>query len=321
MSSTSVLLYVIRRLLVIVLLLAVTSLLIFSLVHIAPGSPIDSLLGIQQRTPQTVEQLTRTYHLDDPFLVQYWLWLKDVLHGDLGTSTQTSLPVIDELRSRLPTSLLLGGYAFIVTMLGGIAAGTVSALRKRTAVDRGIVAMTIVGLGMPAFVSGILLLYVFSIVLGWFPASGAGQGFADQLWHLTLPAVALSLGGIALVAKHTRAAMITVLDQDYVTFARARGLSASEILFGYALRNALISVVTISALTLSFVITGAVLVEVVFSVPGIGSLLVQAANTKDLPTIQATGLFIAAVVMVANLLADLLYLAIDPRIRFGRSRA
>lgn len=321
MSAASLLLYVIRRLLVIVVLLAVTSLLVFSLVHVAPGSPVDALLGLRPRTPETVKALTREYHLDDPFLAQYWLWAKHVLHGDLGTSTQTSLPVIDELRSRVPTSLLLGGYAFILTMIVGVAAGTASALRKRTAVDRGIVAMTIVGLGMPAFVSGILLLYVFSIVLGWFPASGAGQGLADQLWHLTLPAVALSLVSIAFVAKHTRAAMITVLDQDYVTFARARGLSASEILFGYALRNALISVVTISALVLSFVITGAVLVEVAFSLPGIGSLLVQAANTKDLPTVQAAALFIAAVIMVVNLLADLLYLAIDPRIRFRRSLA
>lgn len=321
MSAPSLLLYVARRLLVIVLLLAVTSLLIFSLVHIAPGSPVEALLGTRPRTPETVRALTREFHLDDPFLEQYWLWAKGVLHGDLGTSTQTSLPVVDELRSRLPTSLLLGGYAFILTMIGGVVAGTVSALRKQTAVDRGIVAMTIVGLGMPAFVSGILLLYVFSIVLGWFPASGAGQGFVDQLWHLTLPAVALSLVSIAFVAKHTRAAMIAVLDQDYVTFARARGLSASEVLFGYALRNALISVVTISALTLSFVITGAVLVEVAFSLPGVGTLLVQAANTKDLPTIQATALFIAAVIMVTNLLADLLYLAVDPRIRFRRSLA
>lgn len=319
MSPASLLWYVVRRLLAIVLLLAVTSLLIFSLVHLAPGSPIDSLLGLQPRTPETVRQLTAQYHLDQPFLAQYWLWAKQVLHGNLGTSIQTSLPVKDELGSRLPTSLLLGLYAFVLTMVGGVAAGTVSALRKRTVVDRGIVAMTIVGLGMPAFVSGILLLYVFSIVLGWFPASGAGEGFLDDVWHLTLPAVALSLIGTAFVAKHTRAAMINVLDQDYVTFARARGLSSSEIVFGYALRNALISVVTITALTLSFVITGAVLVEVTFSLPGIGSLLVSAANTKDIPTIQAVALLIAAVIMVTNLLADLLYLAVDPRIRFGRS--
>jgi peptide/nickel transport system permease protein len=161
-------------------------------------------------------------------------------------------------------------------------------------------------------------LYVFAILLPWFPAFGKGSGFVDELWHMTLPAIALASVVMAYVVKHTRAAMIKALDQDYVTFARARGLSAWRVLTVYALRNALIPIVTISGLLLSFLITGAVLVEVTFSLPGIGGLLVQSANTKDLPMIQGVALVIAVVVMGVNLIADLLYLAVDPRIRLGK---
>jgi peptide/nickel transport system permease protein len=170
-------------------------------------------------------------------------------------------------------------------------------------------------------VSGVFLLYVFAIVVHWFPAFGTGEGFFDEAWHLTLPAVALALSGSAYVLKHTRAAMIGVLEQDYVTFARARGLSWKRILLAYALRNALIPVVTVSGLILAFVITGAVLVEETFSLPGVGSLLVQSATLKDLPMIQGVAMVIAVVIMVANLAADLVYVAVDPRIRLGRRAA
>jgi peptide/nickel transport system permease protein len=318
MSSGWVLVYIGRRLVAMVLLLVVTSFLVFSLLYVAPGNPVDSLLGLQPRTPETVRALSEKFNLDEPFFTQYGLWAKDAARLDFGTSTQTSLPVMDEVSSRLPVSLLLGLGAFVFTMVVGVWLGVVAALKKRSLIDRGVVAVTIVGLGMPAFVSGVLLMYVFAIVLELFPVSGAGSGVVDRLWHLTLPAIALSLIGIPFVAKHTRAAMINALEQDYVVFARARGLSAREVLFGYALRNAMTGIVTISALTLSFVITGAVIVEVTFSLPGIGSLLVQAANTKDLPMLQGVALVIAAVIMGCNLLADLVYLAVDPRLRVQR---
>jgi peptide/nickel transport system permease protein len=206
-------------------------------------------------------------------------------------------------------------------MVLGVGFGILAALRKWSLADRGIVATSIVGLSTPAFVSGVFLLYIFAVELPWFPVFGSGDWFVDQLWHLTLPAFALAFVAAAYVLKHTRAAMIGVLDQDYVTFARARGLSSRRVLYLYALRNALIPVVTISGLILAFVITGAVLVEVTFSVQGIGWLLVQSATTKDLPVLQGVGLVVATTIMVANLLADLVYLAVDPRIRFGGGRA
>jgi len=317
MSGRGLLYLILRRLLVSFVLLVGISFLVFSLLDLAPGNAVTVLLGSRPRTPETIRALTHEYHLDKPFFTQYWLWAKEAVQLHFGNSVQTTLPVTDEITARLPTTLFLGAYAFILTMISGIGLGVASALKRRTSVDRGIVAFASIGLSTPAFVSGVVLLYVFAILIPWFPVFGTGSGFFDELWHLTLPAVALAMVSAALVVKHTRAAMTSVLDQDYVIFARARGLSRRRVLFGYALRNALIPVATIGALTLAFVITGAVLVEVTFSLPGVGSLLVQSADTQDLPMLQGVTMLMAAVIMGANLLADLLYLAVDPRIRLG----
>ncbi|HEX6519860.1 MAG TPA: ABC transporter permease [Streptosporangiaceae bacterium] len=307
-----------RRLAVLVVLMVVISFLVFSLLYISPGSVIDTLLGTNPRTPDEVRFLTHEYHLDKSFWEQYWLWASQALQLHFGNSIQTSLPVASEIKARLPTSLFLGVYAYILTMLLGVGGGIMAALRRRSVVDRGIVGSSMVALSTPAFVSGVFLIWLLAIKVRWFPVSGPGSGFADELWHLTLPAVALALTGTAYLVKHTRAAMIGVLDQDYVTFARARGLSTVRVLFTYALRNALIPVVTISGVILSYVIVGAVLVEDTFSVPGIGQLLVQSATAKDLPMIQGVAMLVAVVIIVANLLADIAYIAVDPRIRLGR---
>jgi peptide/nickel transport system permease protein len=320
-TRSGVAFFIVRRLVVLVVLLIFVSYAIFSLQYIAPGSVIDILLGTNIRTPETVAALTQKYHLDESFFTQYWIWLNDAAHLEFGDSISTTLPVADEMTSRLPTSLFLGLYAFILTMVLGLGFGILSALRKWSLADRGIVATSIVGLSTPAFVSGVFLIYIFAVELRWFPVFGDGDWFLDRLWHLTLPAFALAFVAAAYVLKHTRAAMIGVLDQDYVTFARARGLSSRRVLFMYALRNALIPIVTISGLILAYVITGAVIVEVTFSIQGIGWLLVQSATTKDLPVLQGVGLVVAATIIVANLLADLAYLAVDPRIRLRGGRA
>jgi peptide/nickel transport system permease protein len=314
-------LFLARRLVALLVMLTILSFVIYSLLYIAPGSPVDILLGSQPRTPETVELLNERYHLDEPFLTQYWIWAQSALQLDFGTSIQTTLPVEEEISTRLPVSLFLGAFAFTLTMVLGVGLGVVSALRRKTAVDRGIVGASVVALSTPAFVSGVLLLFLFAILVPIFPATGAGDGFADRVWHLTLPAVALALTVSAFVLKHTRAALIGVIDQDYVTFARSRGLSSARILFTYVLRNALIPIVTISGLVLGALITSAFLVEVTFSLPGIGTLLVDAAINKDLPMIQGVAMVIAVVIMAANLLADLLYMAVDPRIRLGRNAA
>jgi peptide/nickel transport system permease protein len=319
MSRNALIYFVLRRLAALVALLVVLSFGVFALLYLSPGSVVDILVGPNARTPETVRRLRQDYHLDQPFLMQYWLWAKEAAQFHFGNSIQTSLAVTDEIKARLPVSLFLGAYAYVLTMGTGVALGMWAAFNQRTDGDRAVVAITIVGLSTPVFVAGIFLIYLFAIVLPWFPAAGRGSGFWDELWHLTLPAVSLAAVSAAYVVKHTRAAMINVLDQDYVMFGRARGLSTTRTLFVYALRNALIPIVTVSALVLTFVITGAVLVEVTFSLQGVGSLLVQAADAKDLPMVQGVAISIAIVIMVANLLADLAYAALDPRIRLGRS--
>lgn len=321
MTARHLTLFLVRRIGALLVMLTVLSFVVFALLYLAPGSPVEILLGSQPRTPETVRLLNEKYHLDEPFLTQYWLWVQSALHLDFGTSIQTTLPVEQEISSRLPVSIFLGIYAYILTMIFGVGLGVVSALRRQSVLDRAIVGTTVVALSTPAFVSGVLLLFLFAILTPVFPATGTGVGFFDRLWHLTLPAVALALTVSAYVLKHTRAAVIGVIDQDYVTFARARGLSSARILFSYVLRNALIPIVTISGLVLGSLITGAFLVEVTFSLPGIGKLLVNAAVNKDLPMIQGVALVIAVVIMLANLLADLLYLAVDPRIRAGGKSA
>jgi peptide/nickel transport system permease protein len=312
--------YIARRLVALAILLVVISFAVFSLLYIAPGNVVDVLLGLNPRTPETVHALQVKYHLDKSFFEQYWLWAKEAAQFHFGDSIQTTLPVTDEIKTRLPVSLWLGLYAYALTMIIGISLGIVAAFKKRSLLDRNVVAASVIGLSTPAFVSGVFLLYVFAILVPWFPTFGSGSGFVDGLWHLTLPAIALSFTCIAYVVKHTRAALINVIDADYMTFARARGLSSRRVLLLYGLRNALIPVITIAAPLLAYVITGAVLVEVTFSLPGIGQMLVQSATVKDLPMLQGIAILIAVLIMVANLLADLIYVVVDPRIRLARKR-
>jgi peptide/nickel transport system permease protein len=313
-----VLIFVATRLLGLGVLLVLISFVVFSLLYLSPGEPLDALVGPLGAEPETIRLLRKEYHLDEPFLTQYWIWAKDAVQFQLGDSIQSTLPVSDEIKRRLPVSLFLGLYAYVVVMAVGLTLGVVAALRKGSIIDRGIVAGAVVGLSTPAFVSSVFILYVFAVVLPWFPPFGGGVGFVDRLWHLTLPAIALALVGVAVVVKHTRSALIKVWDEDYVTFARARGLSSFRILFLYKLRNALIPVVTLSAPLLVFMIGGALFVEVTFTLPGLGELLVQSATAKDIPLLQGTALLISVFILVANLVADLLYFALDPRIRLGR---
>ena len=214
-------------------------------------------------------------------------------------------------------TLVLGLYGFILAMLSGVGLGVLAAVKRRTALDRGVGGLSVVAASAPAFATGLVLLYFFAIFLGWFPVYGQGSGFTDRVWHLALPAVALALTAMALVFKLTRTAMINALEQDYIAFARARGVPQTEIITKYALRNALIPVVTAAGLILGYMLTGAVLVEVTFALPGIGSLLVDSVSYKDVPVVQGIAMILATVIVLVNLATDLLYLAIDPRVRFG----
>jgi peptide/nickel transport system permease protein len=302
------------------LVLIVVSFGVFCLTYIAPGSPEAALLGGRSATPEALAEIRKEYGLDRPFLSQYGTWLERAVQLDFGRSIRSSEPVRDAIERRANVTVFLGVYAFAIATVLGVPLGVLAAVRKRTVTDRAIVALSVVGVSAPAFASGIFLLFVFAIVLGLFPVFGQGEGWLDQLWHFALPAFALALTAMALVVKLTRTAMIEALDQDYTAFARARGLSPARVLLGYAFRNALVPVITASGLILGYMLTGAVLVEVTFALPGVGSLLVQSATFKDVPTIQGLTMLVAVLIVLVNLLTDLLYMIVDPRIRFGASR-
>jgi peptide/nickel transport system permease protein len=306
-----------RRTAAFLILLLIISFGVFSLLYIAPGNTAQILLGARPQNPATLAAVRQEYHLNEPFLVQYWIWLKGAVTLNFGRSIQTQQPVIDIIKSRAPIDIFLGLYAFVLVLVTAVPLGILAALRQRKMTDRAVVGLSVVGVSAPPFATSLLLLYLLSVAIGLFPAFGAGSGFFSRLYHLTLPAIALALSAAALVVKFTRAAMIQALDQDYVAFARARGLSRSRVVFGYALRNSLVPIVTASGLVLGYLLTGAVLVEYTFSLNGVGAYLVNAVDFKDFPVVQGIALLAAALIMLANLLTDVAYLFIDPRIRYG----
>ncbi|HJU57355.1 MAG TPA: ABC transporter permease [Actinomycetota bacterium] len=313
--------YVLRRLIVAIPLLLLISLGVFALVNLAPGDPARSLLGSRQASPETLAAIREQYNLDEPFVVQYVIWLRQVIVWDLGRSIQGSELVTTMIWQRLPLTVLLGLYGSLVALGIGIPLGVLAAYRHGSEVDRGVVTLGVIGVSAPAFATGIFLLYVFGVYLGWFPIFGKGAGFLDQIWHLTLPAFALGFTVMGLVIKITRASMLEELQKDYVAFARARGLASRRITTSYVMRNALIPVVTAAGLIVVGLLTGAVLVEVTFGLPGLGSLLVASVTQRDIPVIQGVVLILAIFIVLMHIGIDVLYALIDPRIRFGRVEA
>lgn len=317
MRQRALLKFIARRTAAFLILLVLISFGVFSLLYLAPGDTARLLLGAKPQSPAALAAVREQYHLNKPFLVQYWIWLKGAVHLDFGQSIQTQQDVTSIIKSRAPIDLFLGIYAFVLVMVVSIPLGVLAALRQRKASDRTIVGASVIAVSAPPFATSLFLLYIFSVLIGIFPAFGAGSGFTDRLYHLTLPAVALAASAAALVVKLTRSAMITALDQDYVAFARARGIKPNRVLVGYAFRNALVPVVTATGLVLGYLLTGAVLVEYAFSLNGVGTLLVNAVDFKDYPVVQGIALILAAIVMFVYLLTDIAYTFVDPRIRYG----
>ena len=318
MTGSALLRLLLRRLAVALPLLLIISFGVFALVHLAPGDPVRALLGTRPSDPDTLAALRERYHLNDPFIVQYAKWLWQVLQGDLGRSINGNRLVWSAIKERAGVTVFLSLISTVIVLGVGIALGVIAALRRGTRLDRGLVMFGVFGISSPAFVTGIFLLYVFGVVLGWFPTYGAGRGFLDRFWHLVLPAAALALSVMAIVVKITRAAMVKELDRDYVTFARARGLSASRVVFAYVLRNALVPVVTAAGVVIVGLLAGWIYVEVTFALPGLGLLTVDAVQKRDIPLIQGTTLVFSCFVVAVNLAVDVLYTLIDPRIRFER---
>ncbi|MFD3779883.1 ABC transporter permease [Streptomyces sp. NPDC058612] len=296
--------------------LLVASFVVFGAMYLAPGSPASFLLAGRSASPEALASINAQYHLDDPFLVRYFRWLGDMLQGDFGRSITYRTDVSRLLADRLPVTLLLITMALVVVVVAGLVLGRAAAVRGG-ATDSAILVTTTFAVGTPSFVAAVLLQGLFAVQLGWFPSSGAGEGFGDMLWHLALPAVALALYLIGMLARVTRAAMLEALDSEHVTVARSRSVPERQVIRRHVLRNSLGTVLTTGGLIVSTLLVCTILVETAFSIGGIGQLLELSTTTKDFPTVQAISLIIVALFMAVNLLVDLALPLIDPRVTLG----
>jgi peptide/nickel transport system permease protein len=291
------------------------SMTVFALVNLSPGSPEQLLLGANNPTEAALQAIREKHHFDRPIPVQYWYWLRNAVQGDLGTSLQANESVIATIAPRLPVTLALSALALLLTTVVSVPLGMLAAARRGKVLDRVVTTATTLGASAPTFVVGVLLLYFFGVWLRWFPVFGSGEGWLDRLWHLVLPAVTLAISLITFVTRQTRASALHVYGKDYMTSARARGLSSRVIWGRYAVRNSALPVVTSTGVVFAYTLTGAVLVEETFSLPGIGSLIVQSVSAQDIPVVQGVALLAAFAVVVINLVVDLAYVGLDPRVR------
>ncbi len=294
--------------------LLVTSFIVYGALYLAPGNPIAIITGGRPLPPKTIAAIDAEYGLNKPFLVRYIEWLGHVIHGNFGQSIVFRENVSTLIMARAGTTAFLVVYAALLITVFGVVLGVISALRKGPA-DTAILAATTVGIATPSFVAAIVMISVFTLSLHWFPAIGAGTGFVDRLWHLTMPAAALALAGTAYVARLTRAAATEDLAREHVDTARSRGIPEPRIVQRHVLRNALIPVTTVAGLTVAGLIAGSVVVENAFAINGLGSYLVTSVEQKDFPVVQAITLLLVGAFVVVNTIVDILYVLIDPRIR------
>ncbi len=301
--------YAVRRLLLLIPVFFAISAVVFLIIHLVPGDPVDNLARIGS-TPEQKQAIAARYGLDRPLLEQYFIWLGQLIRGDLGTAIVLRRPVADLIAQNLPYSLALGGFALLFSTFFGILAGTIAAICRDSRVDQGIMAGILFGSTLPNFWLGLLLILVFAVQFGWFPVSGARNWEA-----LVLPVLAIGLGGTALVARVTRIAMLETAQKDFVLLLHAKGLPALRIQIRHVLRHALLPVVTILSLRIGWILGGAVTIEFVFARPGLGTLLIRGLNQHDYPVIQACLLMLAMAVMLGTLIGDLAQAAMDPRVR------
>jgi peptide/nickel transport system permease protein len=312
--------FLLRRLVMLVATLLVSSFIIYASLYLAPGNPIATLSGGRTLPPESVQLLTERYHLDDPFLVRYWEWLTGVFRGDFGLSIGLRQEVSSLITARIGTTLGLVAYASLIILVVGIGLGVLGGLRPGK-IDTGVLVLTTMLAALPAFVASTLLISVFSVQLGWFPALGQGDGLLDQLRHLTLPALALAAASMALVARVTRTSVRGEMGTEHVQTAVSRGIPRRTIVRRHVLRNAAIPITTVAGITIASLIALAAVVERAFSLNGLGSYLVSAAASKDFAVVQGISLVLVTVFVVLNTLVDLLYAVLDPRVKLGTRAA
>jgi peptide/nickel transport system permease protein len=298
--------------------MGIVALFVFSLLYIAPGDPAAVIAG-DQASPADVERIRQGLGLDRPFLIQFGSWVWHILHGDLGTSIFTNLPVSAMIAQRIEPTFSLMAITLVLTILVAVPLGVVAAWKAGSWVDRTIMAFAVFAFSLPVFVVGYVLAYVFALQFEWFPVQGytpLKAGLWPWLQNLILPALALGTVYIALIARITRASMLEVLQQDYVRTARAKGLGQRNILFVHALKNAAVPIVTVIGIGIALLIGGAVVTESVFAIPGLGRLTIDAILRRDYPVIQGIVLLFSFLYVLVNLMVDVTYTLVDPRIRY-----
>jgi peptide/nickel transport system permease protein len=311
--------YVLRRLVESAITFVLVTIVVFVGVRALPGDPARALAG-EESDPASLAQIRKSFGLDQPIPVQYLHYVGNALHGDLGRSSRTGLPVATTIRDALPVTLQLAVFAVAIAALIGLIAGTVAAVRRRSVAEWAANSVALLGLSVPSFWFGLMAVLVFSIAYPVLPASGFVSVFSnpvESFRHLLMPAVVLGSGLAAVIMRQTRSAMIEAMSTDYIRTARAKGLGNAQVIFGHALRNSLMVVTTIAGLQLGALISGAVVTEQIFVLPGFGKLTIDAVFTRDYPLIQGVVLVTATAYIGINLLVDLLYSVIDPRVRVG----
>ncbi len=301
--------YILKRLLMAIPVLLGVTFIVFTIMSFTPGDPVQTMLG-ENYTQEAYDEITEELGLNDPFLVRYVNYVVDLVQGDMGMSYSTKRPVADEIFSRFPATVRLAGAAIFLAVVFGIPLGVISATKQYSVFDSGSMFVALVGVSMPNFWLGIMLILFFAANLGWLPSSG-DKGFLS----LILPAVTLSANSLATITRMTRSSMLETIRMDYIRTARAKGLRQSRVIIHHALRNAMIPVITSVGLQFGFALSGAVLVETVFSWPGIGRLLVDTIKLKDTPVVLGVVVVMAASFTLINLVIDILYACFDPRIR------
>ena len=314
--------YLIRRLLGVIPLLLGITVLVFLLVNAVPGNPVGEYILNPGTRPEDVERIKRSLGLDQPLYKRYFTWLGNVVQGDLGRSMKTFTPVRDDILARLPNTLKLTVAAFVLALLFSIPVGVYSAVRRNSWFDNIATVVSVAGVSIPRFWFGLILILVFAVRLGWLPSGGVAairgdSGFIDQLKHLLMPAVTLAIAEMAGWTRYIRGQMLEVIRQDYIRTAAAKGLRERVVIFRHALRNALLPLVTLFGLAIPEFFSGALIIETIFSWPGIGRLTFDAANSRDYTTIMGTVLFSSILVILGNLLADISYGLLDPRVKQG----
>lgn len=295
------------------------TLVVFFLIHLIPGDPAESLLGAQA-TPAKVAALRAQMGLNQPLVQQYWHFLSRLLHGDLGQSYTYHVPVLSLVWQRIPVTLLLVLYAVVLMLLISIPLSIVAASKPGRVRDHLVRVIPLVGLGMPQFWVGVMLLLIFSVTIGWFPVGGYGESFAQHLWYLFLPALTMAVSLSPIIIRSLRSSMLNVLDSDYVATARSKGAGGRALYLGHVLRNAVIPAVSIVGVNLGYLVGGSLVIEQVFAIPGLGSMMIESIFARDFPSVQAVTLFVAVFVVLVGVVTDVVYTLLDPRVDLSQRR-